>query len=99
MYASEITTCTGKTIADLIGWKYADMQLQWDTLPESQLNTLLDMTGENTIEFEDADGVVHTETIIRTSAVNTATRFSFANNSPVWSNVTVEVKFINVHHD
>lgn len=98
VYASEIITCTGKLIADLIGWRYSDMSLNWDTLPESQLQVLLNMTGENTLEFVDADGVTHTEKVIRTSAVQTATRFNFPDGTPVWSQVSVEVRFLNVHN-
>lgn len=98
IYAAEITTCTGKTIADRIGWKYSDMELSWDTLPQSQLEVLLDMSGESTIEFTDADGAMHTENIIRTSAVSTSTRSTDVSGNPVWKDVKVEVKFLNAHN-
>jgi hypothetical protein len=98
IYAAEITTCTGKTIADRIGWRYADMTLEWDMLPQESLDLLLSMTGECSITFTDADGTVHTESIVRASAVMTSTRTVTAGGSPVWKDVRVEVKFINAHN-
>ena len=98
IYAAEITTCTGKTIADRIGWRYADMTLEWDMLPQESLNLLLSMTGASSITFTDADGTVHTERIVRASAVMTSTRTVTAGGSPVWKDVRVEVKFINAHN-
>lgn len=29
VYAGEYKTCLGETIADLIGWRYSDMTLEW----------------------------------------------------------------------
>ena len=59
IYGAEITTCSGKVIADRVGWRYADMTLQWDTLPQAQLDVLLAVTGQATLVFTDADGVTH----------------------------------------
>jgi hypothetical protein len=98
IYAAEITTCTGATIADRIGWKYSDMTLSWDTLPQAQLEVLLSMSGESTIAFTDADGTSHTEKIVRTSAVSTATRSTQADGKPVWSDVKVEVRFLDAYN-
>lgn len=98
IYAAEITTCTGKTIADRIGWRYADMTLEWDMLPQESLELLLDMTGECSITFTDADGVLRTESIVRTSAVTTSTRTRTHAGSPVWKDVRVEVRFLDAHN-
>ena len=77
---------------------YADMTLEWDMLPQESLDLLLSMTGECSITFTDADGTVHTESIVRASAVMTSTRTVTAGGSPVWKDVRVEVKFINAHN-
>nr|DAL21364.1 MAG TPA_asm: hypothetical protein [Caudoviricetes sp.] len=98
LYAAEITTCTGKTIADRIGWKYSDMTLEWDILPQKQLEVLLSMRGECEVTFTDADGISHTERIVRSSAVSTATRSTDAEGHPVWSDVKVEVRFLDAHN-
>lgn len=97
LYASEITTLSGNTIADLIGWKYSDMTLNWDMLPEQQLKTILDMSGECELIFEDADGVTVRERIMRTSAVTTASRFVNENGNALWRNVSCSIKFLNAH--
>lgn len=73
------------------------MTLSWDTLPEDQLKVLLDMTGQCELIFEDVYGE-HTEPVVRTSAVHTATRLSHPNGRKVWKDVSVEVKFINAHN-
>jgi hypothetical protein len=98
IYAAEITTCTGDTIADRIGWRYSDMTLEWDTLPQAHLEILLSMSGESTITFTDADGISHTENIVRTSAISTASRATSSDGNPVWSDVKVEVRFLNAHN-
>jgi hypothetical protein len=98
IYAAEITTCTGATIADRIGWKYSDMTLEWDTLPQAQLEVLLSMSGEGTITFTDADGTSRTEQIVRSSAVSTASRATSADGKPVWSDVKVEVRFLDAYN-
>lgn len=97
VYAGEYTTCTGKTIADRIGWRYADTELQWDTLPQGQLDVLLAMAGACTLKFTDADGD-HTETIVPTTRVWVSTRFRDTAGRLMWSGVTLGVRFINVHN-
>jgi len=98
IYAAEITTCTGATIAGRIGWRYSDMTLEWDLLPQSQMEVLLSMSGESSITFTDADGISHTESIVRTSAISTASRATSTDGNPVWSDVKVEVRFLNAHN-
>lgn len=96
--AAEYTTCTGKIVADRIGWKYSDMTMQWDTLPNAQMLILIAMSGESTIIFDDADGS-HTEQIERSKNSNTATRFINNDGTVVWKSVSLDVRFINVHND
>lgn len=98
IYAAEITTCTGKTVADLIGWRYSDMTLSWDMLPQDQLEALIEMRGTGELEFTDADGETHLEEIIRISAVTTSTRAKDVEGNPIWKDVQVEVRFINAHN-
>ena len=96
--AGEYTTCTGKLIADRIGWKYSDMTLSWDTLPQDMLDVLTGLSGPVQMAFTDSDGL-HTETIIRGAFTNTPTRITASNGSVLWRDVAVEVRFINVHHE
>ena len=96
--AGEYTTCTGKLIADRIGWKYSDMTLAWDTLPQAMLDVLTGLTGAVEMKFTDSDGL-HTETIIRGAFTNTPTRLTAYDGSVLWRDVAVEVRFINVHRE
>lgn len=98
IYAGELTLLSGNEQADIVGWKYADMTMQWDALPEAQLQILLAMFGACELTFTDADGTEQTETITRTSAVTSATRFIGPEGTPLWSNVNVSIKFMTAHH-
>ena len=92
--AGEYTTCTGKLIADRIGWKYSDMTLSWDTLPQAMLDALTGLSGPVQMVFTDSDGA-HTATTTR----GAPTRFTAYNGAVMWSDVAVEVRFINVHSE
>lgn len=96
VYAGEYTTCTGKLLADKIGWKYADTTMQWDTLPDDMLAILTGTTGAFTLKFTDSDGS-HTENVIRLGVRNTATRFTDDFGNALWRNIELEVSFTNVH--
>lgn len=96
VYAGEYTTCLGETIADRIGWKYSDLTLQWDALPQDMVSVLVNMQGVCTLEFDDVDGS-HTENIIRSSTVQLRHRHTIQGVT-WWKNVQTEVKFINVHY-
>lgn len=98
VYAGEYTTCTGRTIADRIGWKYSDMDLQWDTLTDAMLTALINLRGAFEITFTDFDGS-HTETVIRDDFTSTPTRLTSYDGTSVWKNVAMKVRFLNVHTD
>ena len=96
VYAAEYTTCTGKTIADKIGWKYSDMTMKWDILTNEMLATLTALAGETALQFRDSDGT-HTERIIRRGFSNTPTRTTGPEGTALWTNIEMDVSFINTH--
>lgn len=97
VYSGEITTCTGKTIADLVGWKYSDISLSWDSLPQEQLENLLALNGEAvTFTFTDVDGTTASEQVIPVTHSMTATRY-LKGDTPVWRDVQTDLRFINAH--
>ena len=98
VYAGEITTCTGKLIADRIGWKYADMGLTWDYLPQEYLETILNLSGVFTITFENEEGFQFTEQCIRKGSTMTGTRFTDNDGNMMWKGVQFDISFINVHN-
>lgn len=96
IYKGDYVTCTGKTIADKIGWKYADMSLEWDALPQQAVDVLVNMSGVNTIVFDDLDGELVEEQIVRTSAVALRHRYT-QGGVTIWKKVKVDIKFIGSH--
>lgn len=97
IYAGEYTTCTGKTVGDVVGWKYADATLTWDALPQSSVDVLVAMSGENTLTFVNPSGMITTETIIRDSVVQLQNRNTIR-GEVWWKNVSVAIRFINAHN-
>ena len=103
IYGAEITTCSGKVIADRVGWRYADMTLNWDTLPQAQKAASTQKAQDYYSASRggvttDADGVSHTEQVIPTSRVWVATRFTGLDGNPCWKDVSMGVRFVNAHH-
>lgn len=90
---AEIQTLTGKTVADINGWKYDDCTLKWDTLIESDLQNLLAAIRDYDfmMSFNDIDGA-HTVEAILASRVNTKTRFK-VNGNILWRDITVTLTF------
>ena len=96
IYAGEYTTCTGKTVGDVVGWKYSDATLTWDALPQSSVDVLVAMSGENTLSFVNPSGMITTETVIRDSVVQLQNR-NTVRGEVWWKNVSVQIRFINAH--
>ena len=96
IYAGEYTTCTGKTVGDVVGWKYSDATLTWDALPQSSVDVLVAMSGENTLTFVSPSGTTATETVIRDSVVQLQNRNTIR-GEVWWKNVSVQIRFINAH--
>jgi hypothetical protein len=96
IYKGDYVTCTGKTIADKVGWKYSDMSLEWDALPQQMVDVLINMSGVNTVVFDDLDGELVSEQVVRTSAVALRHRYT-QGGVTIWKKVKVEIKFIGSH--
>lgn len=97
IYAGEYTTCTGKTVGDVVGWKYSDATLTWDALPQSSVDVLVAMSGENSLTFVSPSGTTTTETVIRDSVVQLQNRNTIR-GEVWWKNVSVQIRFINAHN-
>lgn len=97
IYAGEYTTCTGKTVGDVVGWKYSDATLTWDALPQSSVDVLIAMSGENTLTFVSPSGTTTTETVIRDSVVQLQNRNTIR-GEVWWKNVSVQIRFIDAHN-
>lgn len=96
VYEGEYTTCTGKLIADRIGWKYEDMNITWGALPQESVDALIAMDGTATITFDDQTGATVTELCRRNSVVGLRHRYTI-NGTVWWKDVTLTLTFLNTH--
>lgn len=96
---AEIKTLSGRTIADINGWKYANTTLKWDTLLDSDLQNLLTAISDDTFTFtfKDIDNQTYTIEAELESRVNTKTRYK-RNGDIVWKDVNVTISFPDCYH-
>lgn len=98
IYAGEVVTCTGKYCADVVGWRYSDMSIEWDNLPQSQLLAILALTGRAVdMTFSNEANQTVTETVIPTATKAQVTRITDPDGNVAWSGVGLSLKFINAH--
>lgn len=101
IYAGEYETCTGRRIADRVGWRYADITIQWDALPQEQFEFILGLTGARVLfrfDNELAEEVV--EYVIPQMITSQATRFTNPyDGSIVWKDIQLQLRFVNSHYD
>lgn len=90
----EITTMSGRTIADINGWKYADTTLSWDTLVDGDLQNLLLAVASPSfdITFIDIDGNTTTVEAVYRGMAHTKTPL-FDNGVTVWQGIKVALSF------
>lgn len=98
IYAGEITTCTGKFCADVVAWKYADLTIQWDNLPQDQLQAILDLDGQSVnMTFSNEKNETVTEAVIPTTISAKVTRLTDPQGNIAWQGIGLQLKFINAH--
>ena len=99
IYAGEYETCTGKRCADLVGWRYADLTVSWDNLPQSQLNALLNLTGtEVNMTFSNEKGTSVTEKVIPRVISSMASRMTDVYGAVAWTNISLQLQFTEAHN-
>lgn len=91
---AEYTTMSGKTLADVNGWKYDKTSMEWGTLLNEHLQILLQAVNdmEFQLEFEDIDGEIKTIKAITESTVAVKTRAT-VNGKIVWKDISLSVSF------
>lgn len=97
---NEITTLTGKVVADVNGWRYGDTELKWDTLLNDDLSNLLSAISSSsfTITFLDIDGVQHTVNAVLKGSANVKTPI-FVSNNILWKDVSVSLSFPDCYEE
>ena len=99
IYAGEYESCTGKRIADLVGWRYSDTTITWDALPQAQFNAILGLSGmQASFVFSDESGTDVTENVRPQVITSQATRFTNPyDGSVVWKNIELQIRFVDTH--
>lgn len=97
---NEITTLTGKVVADVNGWRYGDTDLQWGTLLDGDLQNLLAAISAPsfTVSFKDIDGADHTVTAVLRNRANVKTPH-FHRGATVWRDVSIQLSFPDCYED
>lgn len=99
IYAAEIETCTGKRCADVVGWRYKDLTISWDNLPQDQLQTILDLDGsEVNMTFTNEQNQSVTEAVIPLVTTAQITRLTDPNGDIAWTGIGLQIRFINAHN-
>ena len=96
IYKGDYTTCTGKRIADKVGWRFAEMDLSWSALPQAAVDVLVNMSGINKMQFDDLDGEICIENVVRVSVVAMRHRYT-QGGVTIWKDVRVKIRFIDAH--
>lgn len=97
---NEITTLTGKVVADVNGWRYGDTDMQWGTLLDGDLQNLLAAISAPsfTVSFKDIDGADHTVTAVLRNRANVKTPH-FHRGATVWRDVSIQLSFPDCYED
>lgn len=99
IYAGEYETCTGKRVGDIVGWRYADLSLTWDNLPQSQLQKVIGLNGSAVaMTFSNEFNETVTEMVIPTVTTAQVTRITDPQGNVAWSGIGLTLKFINAHN-
>lgn len=90
----EIETMTGKRIADVNGWRYADTTIEWGTLYPEDLNRLVTATSAPsfTIRFMDEHGTNQTVNAVLRGYSKARTLVKYGGQY-VWEKVGITVSF------
>ena len=100
IYAGEIETCTGKYCADIVGWRYAPLSIEWGYLPQDMLQKLLGLSGQAVnMTFSNEANETVTESVIPKVIQGTVTRHTDPAGNIAWTGIKLDIRFINAHND
>lgn len=97
---NEMTTLTGKVVADVNGWHYGDTDLTWGTLLDGDLQNLLAAISSSSfpVKFKDIDGLEHTVNAILRNRANIKTPI-FHRGATVWRDVSIQLSFPDCYEE
>ena len=95
IYAGEYETCNGGIRGDVVGWRFKDISLEWDTLPQ-----IIALSGQAVnMTFVSESGEEMTERVIPKASAAEATRFTGPDGFAVWKDVKMELQFVDAHNE
>lgn len=98
IYAGEYETCTGKRCADCVGWRYSDLTISWDNLPQDQLEYLLALNGEEVdFTFANESGTTVTEKVRPALIASQASVLTDPYGDKSWKNISLQIQFTEAH--
>lgn len=96
----EFIALNGQKLYDINGWRYADVDLEWDYLYEEDLQTLLQETdpkyqphGAFDFEFIDPQEGMKLITAVRTSVAPVKTPMRDREGNRVWTDLKISLTF------
>ena len=97
---NEMTTLTGKVVADVNGWRYGDTDLTWNTLLDGDLQNLLAAISSSSfpVKFKDIDGLEHTVNAVLKNRANIKTPM-FHRGATVWRDVSIQLSFPDCYEE
>lgn len=99
IYAGEYETCTGKRCADRVGWRYSDLTISWDNLPQDQLEYLLALNGEEVdFTFANESGTTVTEKVRPAVIASQASVLTDPYGDKSWKNISLQIQFTEAHN-
>lgn len=99
IYAGEYETCTGKRCADLVGWRYGDLTISWDNLPQDQLDIILALSGtEVDFTFSNESGESVTEKVRPIVIASQASIYTDPFGVKSWKNISLQLQFTEAHN-
>jgi hypothetical protein len=93
---AQIRTMTGKDIADINGWKWADTSITWKSLYPEDLTRLINAvqsTTSFTITFLDAGGTSRTVNAVLKGFGHSKSLVKTHGGHYVWQNISIDVMF------
>lgn len=100
IYAGEYETCNGAIRGDVVGWRFKDMAIEWDTLPQKMLGQIIALSGQAVnMTFVSETEEEITERVIPKASAAEATRFTGPDGFAIWKGVKLELQFVDAHNE
>lgn len=96
--AAEYTTLTGQVLGDVVGWRYADFTLKWDTLTDAMLQFVLAACDDASFSFTFRDPADGDKTISLTALSRATVKTRYKDYGVTkWRDIAIPVRCNDVY--